>query len=107
MFSPHKGKNAGGKDYELGKEYHWQQKYAEAEQLFRQSVQEREEVLGTKHKDTLESKYLLAVTLSNQQKNAEAERLFRELAQEREEVLGAEHEDTLLSKFWIAVTLSD
>jgi len=83
-----------------------QQKYAEAEQLFRQSVQEREEVLGTKCEHTLESKFELAATLSKQQKYAEAEKLFRQSVQEREEVLGTKHKDTLLSKYWLAVTLS-
>jgi hypothetical protein len=60
MLSRHKENNAGRKDYELGKGYYWQQKYAEAEQLFRQLVQEREEVLGAKHEDTISSRYWLA-----------------------------------------------
>jgi hypothetical protein len=36
-----------------------QQKYAEAEQLLRQSAQQQEQVLGGYHKDTLMSKELL------------------------------------------------
>jgi hypothetical protein len=71
----------------------YQQKYAEAEQLLRQTVQEFEEVLSAKHRDTLWNKYRLAATLSNQQKYAEAEQLFRQLVQERVEVLGAKHEE--------------
>ena len=38
---------------------HKQQRYNEAEPLFRQSVQQRETVLGAEHKDTLASKELL------------------------------------------------
>jgi hypothetical protein len=43
---------------------HEQQKYAEAEQLFWQLVQQREKVLGAEHEDTLESKRLLQVLLA-------------------------------------------
>jgi TolA-binding protein len=106
MLSRHKKYSAGRKDYELGKEYYLQQKYAKAELLYRRSKQEREEVLGAKHKDTLWSKYALAATLSKQQKYAEAEQLFRRLVQEREEVLGVEHKDTLESRYWLGTTLS-
>ena len=71
-------------------------KYDEAEQLFRQVVQQREKVLGTEHKDTLNTKYWLARTLYEQQgKYDEAEQLFRQVVQQREKVLGTEHEDTL------------
>jgi hypothetical protein len=45
--------------YWLAVTLHKQQKYAEAEQLLRQSVQQREKVLGADHKDTLASKEIL------------------------------------------------
>jgi len=64
MFSGQKRKNPGRKDYELGKKCYTQQKHAEAEQLLRQSAQQREKVLGAEHKDTLESKRLLQVLLA-------------------------------------------
>jgi hypothetical protein len=99
--------NSGSKDFDLGEEYFWQNNYAQAERLFRQSVQEQEKVLGTNHEDTLWSKYYLAVTLSNQQKHTEAEQLLRQSVQEREEVLGTKHKDTLRSKYSLAVTLSN
>ncbi|KAF2633282.1 hypothetical protein BU25DRAFT_329082, partial [Macroventuria anomochaeta] len=53
-----------------------QQKYVEAEQLLRQSVQQQEKVLGAEHIDTLRSKYKLAATLDSQQKYVEAEQLL-------------------------------
>jgi hypothetical protein len=39
--------------------YYEQEKYTEADQLFRQSVRQREKVLGAEHVDALESKYWL------------------------------------------------
>jgi tetratricopeptide (TPR) repeat protein len=106
MFSSKK-KNAGGKEYRLGRKYYTQQKYAEAEQVLRQSVQQREKVLGAEHVDTLKSKYLLAVTLYKQQKYAEAEVLLQQSVQQREKVIGAEHVNSLESKYWLAATLYD
>ena len=82
----------------MGKECYDQQKYAEAEQLLQQSVQQREKVLGAEHVHTLRSTYNLAVTLHKQQKYAEAELLLRQLVQQQEQVLGADHKDTLASK---------
>jgi len=55
-------------------------------------------VLGAEHKDTLWSKYRLALTLHDQKKYTEAEQLLRQSVQQREKVLGAEHEITLESK---------
>jgi hypothetical protein len=55
-------------------------------------------VLGTTHKDTLESRYRLAITLYEQQKYDEAKQLLRQLVQQQEKVLGAEHKDTLAGK---------
>jgi hypothetical protein len=57
MFSS--TRHAGKNQYRLGQRYFDQQKYVEAEQLLRQSVQQREKVLGADYKDTLASKELL------------------------------------------------
>ncbi len=53
------GRKAGKKEFELACTLYNQQKDGEAEQLFRQSVQQREKVLGTEHEGTLSSKELL------------------------------------------------
>jgi serine/threonine protein kinase/tetratricopeptide (TPR) repeat protein len=100
-----KTRDTGEKEHKLGIEYFDQQKYAEAEQVLRQSVQQREKVLGAEHVDTLESKLWLARTLDEQQKYAEVEQVLRQLVQQQEKVLGAEHRGTLRSKLWLAVTL--
>jgi Tetratricopeptide repeat/Protein kinase domain len=98
MMSRNSKRKAGRKEYDLAVTLYDQQKYDEAEELSRQSVQQREKVLGTEHEDTLKSKYRLAVTLHRQQKYHEAEQLSRQSVQQREKVLGTEHEDTLASK---------
>lgn len=92
------GRKAGKKEFELACTLYNQQKDGEAEQLFRQSVQQREKVLGTEHEGTLSSKHGLALTLHHQQKYEEAEQLLRQLILQQEKVLGAEHEGTLDSK---------
>ncbi|KAL9627573.1 MAG: hypothetical protein Q9164_007567, partial [Protoblastenia rupestris] len=85
-------------DFDLGLKCYKKERYPEAEELFRQSVQEREKVLGKEHVDTFESKYWLAYILYKQQKYPEAEELFQQSVQGREKVLGKEHVDTLESK---------
>jgi TolA-binding protein len=96
MMSQNSKRRAGRKEFELAIRLYDQQKYDEAEQLFRQSVQQREKVLGIEHEDTLDSKYWLAMTLYKQQgKSDEAEQLLRQLVPQLEKVLGIEHEDTL------------
>jgi tetratricopeptide (TPR) repeat protein len=92
-----KKRDAGLKEYKLGREYCDQQKYAEAEQAVRQSAQQCEKVLGARYGTTLKSKHWLGITLYCQQKYAEAEQVLREMVQQREEVLGAEGVDTIES----------
>ncbi|KAE8443967.1 hypothetical protein EG329_001191 [Mollisiaceae sp. DMI_Dod_QoI] len=99
------GRRLETKEYQLARTLYRQQKYDEAEQLFRQSVQEREKALGITHEDTLDSRYWLARTLHRQQKYDEAEQLFRQSVQEREKALGITHEDTLWSRYKLAHTL--
>jgi hypothetical protein len=59
-----KNRKAETKEYELAMTLYKQQKYDEAEQLLRQSIQQREKVLGTIHEDTLDSRYQLAIILN-------------------------------------------
>jgi len=99
MFS-FKKRNIGKKELELGYDYHDEQRLSQAEQWFRESVQQREKVLGAEHVNTLWSKYWLALTLYDQEKYAEAELLLRQSAQQREKVLGAEHVDNAALK-WV------
>ena len=91
--------------FNLGRKLFKQGKFGEAEQAFRQSVKQREKVLGTKHMDTFGSKYWLAFALDEQRKRGEAEHLFRQLVQQQEKALGAEHAYTLESKHCLGRTL--
>ncbi|KAL9634617.1 MAG: hypothetical protein Q9164_003986 [Protoblastenia rupestris] len=81
------------------------QEYWEAEQNFRQEVDEQEKALGKEDADTLESKHWLATSLYLQRKYAEAEKIFQQTAQKREKVLGKKDTDTLWSKHWLAMSL--
>jgi tetratricopeptide (TPR) repeat protein len=75
----------------------FQGKYAEAEVLYRESLQLREKVLGPEHLDTLGSINNLASSLYQQGKSAEAEVMHWQTLQLREKILGPEHPDTLTS----------
>ncbi|KAK7991512.1 hypothetical protein PG988_000306 [Apiospora saccharicola] len=72
-------------------------KYAEAEEMHRQTLALRETVLGREHPDTLASMNNLAISLRQQGKHAEAEQMHRQTLALRETVLGREHPDTLAS----------
>jgi TolA-binding protein len=73
---------------------------------YQQVYDQRQILSGIEHKDTLKSKYRLALTLYKQQgRFDEAEQLFRQVVQQREKMLGVKHEDTLYSKHWLAYTL--
>ena len=82
----------------LGHALYRQQKYQEAEETFRQELQEQEMVLGKEHADTLNSKSWLGRVLYEQQKYQEAEKTLRQAVQGREKVLGKDHEHTLRSR---------
>ena len=78
MFSHLKRSRVGKKDFDLGLKWYNKERYPEAGQLFRQSVQEREKVLGKEHVDTLESKChlqdFLLVIIPSASKNATTKR---------------------------------
>ena len=82
-----------------------QQKFIEAERSFQGMIQDQKKMLGEKHKETLNSKYWLAVILYAQRKFVQAEQLFRETIQDQEKVLGDEHIDTVSSKYCLACSL--
>ena len=78
---------------------------AEAEVLFRDSLEKRRRVLGEDHPDTLRSMNSVASVMRDQGKLAEAEALGREALKRRRTVLGDEHTDTLHSMNSVASTL--
>jgi tetratricopeptide (TPR) repeat protein len=100
------GTGAGREEYDLADKYFNQQKYAEAELLYRQSAQERERVLGTEHRDTIVTRVRLAASLSQQEKNTEAELLSRQLQPQLEKFFGTEHLATINNRYAIAHMLA-
>ena len=93
----HEG-NANGIDSDVGK-------YAEAEKLYRETLDAHRRVFGPEHPRTLALMDDLAETLSHERRFAEAEKLRRETLALYRRVLGPEHRDTLLSMANLAVTL--
>ncbi|KIM96097.1 hypothetical protein OIDMADRAFT_132580, partial [Oidiodendron maius Zn] len=81
----------------VGKSFYIMGRYREAEQMYRQSLELREKVLGKEHPDTLESMNNLGVAFYSMEKNEEAEKMHRQTLELRENVLGKEHPDTLES----------
>ena len=80
-------------------------RYAEAEQVHRQTLDLRIKASGAEDPDTLTSSACLAEALSHHGKYAEAERLHRETLEIRKKVLGVEHPDTMNSMQYLAQAL--
>ena len=91
--------------YTLGRCSHIRGRYAEAEAIYRQTLQLQEAVLGKKHPDTLRSMNKLAISHSDQGKYLEAEAIHRQTLQLQEAVFGKEHPDTLISITNLALLL--
>ncbi|KAH7124618.1 hypothetical protein EDB81DRAFT_890057 [Dactylonectria macrodidyma] len=80
-----------------------QGRYASAESLHGEALEQRMLRLGQEHTDTLMSSNGLATVLLHQGKYAQAERLLRKTLEARTRTLGPRHEDTLTT----ASTLSN
>jgi eukaryotic-like serine/threonine-protein kinase len=74
--------------------------------MFRQTVKERERVLGQEHANTIDARYWTALSLYRRKKCKDAEAMFRQVVEERERVLGQEHADTIAARYWIALHVS-
>ncbi|KAI1439358.1 hypothetical protein F5Y02DRAFT_424100 [Annulohypoxylon stygium] len=80
-------------------------KYNEAEQMYRQTLELTERVLGRENPSTLDSMNNLAVVLGNQGKYEEAEQMHRQTLELRERVLGRENPSTFDSMNNLALVL--
>jgi serine/threonine protein kinase len=82
---------------ELGRVWQGQNKSAEAEQLFRQTLERARRVLGEEHRLTLQLQMSVADTIHDQssERFVEAELLYRQCLQAETQILGEEDEDTL------------
>ena len=78
-----------------------------AEPLYRETLDLRSQVLGTKHRDTLTSMNNLAFVLDKLRRYGEAEPLYRETLDVRREVLGTKNPDTLTSTNNLAFVLDE
>ncbi|KAK4031660.1 kinesin light chain [Parachaetomium inaequale] len=82
-------------------------KYQIAEELHRQALQLRTQVLVVEHPDTLTSINHLALVLRSQGKYEEAETMHRQALKLQTQVLGTEHPNTLTSMNNLAIVLSE
>jgi tetratricopeptide (TPR) repeat protein len=74
-----------------------QERYADAEPLYRQALAIRRKVLGEQHPDTAYSLDNLAINMDDQGKYPDAEPLFRQALAIARKVLGEQHPDTAIS----------
>ncbi|KXH58327.1 hypothetical protein CSAL01_13102 [Colletotrichum salicis] len=84
--------------YSIGRSNDLLGKYAEAEQMHRQTLELREKVLGPENPDTLGSINNVALVLESQGKYAEAEQMHRQTLELSEKVLGPSHPSTLITR---------
>jgi tetratricopeptide (TPR) repeat protein len=84
-----------------------QGKYADAERVLREVIEERERRLGPEQPETLRARSRLAVVFWIQGKNAEAETEARAVIKLQEKVLGPEHPDTLKTRDNLVAALLD
>jgi len=80
-------------------------KYAEAEQMLRQTLMLKEKVLDKEHPSTLGSMNNLAIVLDSQGKYEEAEQMHRQTLMLNKKMLGEKHPSTLDSMNNLAVVL--
>jgi len=84
--------------HNLAESLRQQGKYAEAEVLYRQTLQLKETVLGKEHPDTL-------ISMMNLANSRKAEVLYRQMLQLKETILGKEYPDTVASMIGLASSL--
>jgi len=82
-------------------------KFLEAEELLRNNLIGRSELLGKDHPDTLQSMTQLATIFWHQNRLGEAERLHREVLKKRTELFGEDHPDTVSTLNGLAVVVSE
>jgi tetratricopeptide (TPR) repeat protein len=70
-------------------------RYDDAEEMYRRTLQGKEKVLGLEHTSTFDTANNLGVLYKNQGKLKEAEEMYQRALQGREKVLGLEHVRTL------------
>ncbi len=90
----------------MAKMYLRQERFGEAEGLYREVLSARRRVLGPDHPDTLTSMNSLTIMYARQGRYPEAEKLFRETVEARRRILGPDHPDTLAAMANLAVVVA-
>jgi tetratricopeptide (TPR) repeat protein len=80
--------------YQLGSDYYHQDKYDEAEEFFRQTLEATERVLGPDHPITLRVVHNLALVIEGRKRYDEASILYQRADLKSQERLGSGHPDT-------------
>jgi tetratricopeptide (TPR) repeat protein len=80
-------------------------RFAQAEEMLRDTLPRQERVLGRDHADTLTTAQALGVVLVGLGRPAEAVALHRDVTERRTRVLGADHDDTRISRGKLADAL--
>jgi tetratricopeptide (TPR) repeat protein len=81
-------------------------RFAEAEQLLRQTLEIELRTLGPQHSDTLASLDVLGLTLKYEKRYAESEKIYRETLERRRRALGVEHPDLATTAYDFACVLA-
>jgi hypothetical protein len=80
--------------------------YAEAEKLYRETLDGERRILGPEHSNTLKTMAGLAAVLRDERRSAEAERLYRETNDIQRRVLGPESPDSADSAYDLACLMA-
>jgi TolA-binding protein/tRNA A-37 threonylcarbamoyl transferase component Bud32 len=92
-------------DFQKGLHLFHEQRYSEAEEVFRQAMRGEERTLGQDHKNTLDSKSWLGTALYKQNKHNKAEEVLQQAVRGQERILGQDHKHTLDSKYTLGLAL--
>ncbi|KAL1874523.1 hypothetical protein Daus18300_003542 [Diaporthe australafricana] len=83
------------------------EKYEEAENSYREALEQNETALGHEHLDTLTSMSSLAHLLLGQRKSEEAEQMYRKVLELREKISGQEDPEILETMNRLGIALSN
>jgi len=83
----------------------WQNRHAEAETIYRQSIAIRRKLWGEEHPELANTLDNLALTLKEQNKLVEAETVVREALGMQRKLLGSEHPDVATSLYVLGLIL--
>lgn len=84
-----------------------QGQFKKAEVIQKDVIEQRRQILGDEHPDTITAMRDLAATLLHQDQLQEAAAIQKEVLEKRRRILGEEHTDNIIAMKSLAATLSD